>query len=215
MGFIAEFTVVSPILRETARAVPDMRFQTEDVQPVDEENANFVFWASGSEFEQLEAALELDSTITGFALLAEVGERRLYRTTLTEEATSHMTYQEASEFGIVFLEGTATHEGWHFRARVPSRDALQAYRNVCRDKGLPFQLDRLFRENSHDVSDKYGLTDRQYEALVLAYERGYFGADRETTLEVIATDLDISRQALAARLRRGHERLIANTLIRQ
>lgn len=213
MAFIAEFTVVSPIIRETAEAVPDMEFHTEDLQLVDAEQANFVFWADGDDFARLDTALAHDSTIDDFALLTEVGNRRLYRTTLTQAGTTYLTYPDASDHDIVFLNVTTTHDGSHFRARVPSRNALQAYRDACRDKGLPFHLERVYRENPDDASGRYGLTDRQYEALVLAYERGYFGAERNTTLEAIARDLDISRQALAARLRRGHERLIANTLV--
>lgn len=213
MGFIAEFTVVSPIIRETAEAVPEMEFHTEDLQLVDAEHTNFIFWVDGGDFGQLEAALARDSTIDEFALLTEVGERRLYRTTLTQDGAAYLTYPDASDLDIVFLNVTTTHEGSHFRARIPSRDALQAYRDACRDKGLTFHLERVYRGGPNDTSGRYGLTDRQYEALVLAYKRGYFGAERDTTLETIASDLGISRQALAARLRRGHERLIANTLV--
>lgn len=213
MGFIAEFTVVSPIIRETAEAVPEMEFHTEDLQLVDAEHTNFIFWVDGGDFGQLEAALARDSTIDEFALLTEVGERRLYRTTLTQDGAAYLTYPDASDLDIVFLNVTTTHEGSHFRARIPSRDALQTYRDTCRDKDLTFHLERVYRGGPNDTSGRYGVTDRQYEALVLAYKRGYFGAERDTTLETIASDLGISRQALAARLRRGHERLIANTLV--
>jgi predicted DNA binding protein len=57
------------------------------------------------------------------------------------------------------------------------------------------------------------LTDTQREALVLAYERGYFGSPRETSLEEVAAELDITQQSLSSRLRRGHRRLIAATLV--
>jgi Predicted DNA binding protein len=57
------------------------------------------------------------------------------------------------------------------------------------------------------------LTDTQREALVLAYERGYFNSPRESSLEAIGEELGITQQSLSSRLRRGHRRLIENTLI--
>jgi predicted DNA binding protein len=59
----------------------------------------------------------------------------------------------------------------------------------------------------------FELTDTQREALVLAYERGYFDSPRESSLEAVAEELGITQQSLSSRLRRGHRRLIENTLI--
>ncbi|MFC7019992.1 MULTISPECIES: helix-turn-helix domain-containing protein [Haloarcula] len=56
------------------------------------------------------------------------------------------------------------------------------------------------------------LTAPQREALLLAYEMGYFDEPRAATLEDIAARLDISRQAVANRLRRGHRALIRKML---
>ncbi len=58
----------------------------------------------------------------------------------------------------------------------------------------------------------YELTETQREALVLAYERGYFDTPRETSLEEIADEIGITQQSLSSRLRRGHRRLIKATL---
>jgi predicted DNA binding protein len=47
---------------------------------------------------------------------------------------------------------------------------------------------------------------------VLALRHGYFDTPRETTLEELAVELDISRQALSERIRRGNERLLRQSL---
>lgn len=212
MGFIAEFTLSSPLMLATAKAVPEMTLEMEDLQLVGDGPARFIFWASGGDFSRLEAALVDDDTVADFTLLAAVGDRRLYRVSFIEARKHQLTYPAAAEYDIVYLDLVATAEGSHVRAQVPTRDALQAYRAACEARDVPFQLDRLYQEGSTDPGERYGLTKRQSEALRLAHERGYFGSEREATLEEIASELDISRQALAGRLRRGHERLIANTI---
>ena len=45
-----------------------------------------------------------------------------------------------------------------------------------------------------------------------AWEAGYFETPREATLEDLASDLEISQQALSNRVRRGLNTLISNTL---
>jgi predicted DNA binding protein len=213
MGFIAEFELSSPLMRETTRAVPEMTFEMEDLQLREAQPANYVFWASGGDFDELEAALRADSTVDDFVFLTRIRDRQLCRVTFTEAAEERLAYPIASESDIVYLNLTQTSDGSEIRAQVPSRDALQAYREACAEREIPFTLDRLYEEESRGETNEFGLTKRQHEALVRAYEAGYFGDSRDATLEDIAAYLDISRQALAGRLRRGHERLIENTVL--
>jgi predicted DNA binding protein len=211
MSFIAEYTINSPMLKDTHEAVPEMRFEMEDLQLLEGTQPKYVFWATGGDFDRLETVLGEDPYVISFSHLTTVGQRRLYRLNFTQEAKEMMTYPEASRFDIVFLGATSTTEGVHFRTQVPTRDALSEFRRTCEAKGLSFSLDRIYQEGD-DAADQYGLTDRQREALVLAHERGYYGPDREVSLAELAAELDISRQAFADRLRRGLEKLLGNTV---
>ncbi|MFB6296675.1 MAG: helix-turn-helix domain-containing protein, partial [Halobacteriales archaeon] len=55
-------------------------------------------------------------------------------------------------------------------------------------------------------------TDEQREALVAAYEQGYFAEPRETSLEALAESLELSPTAVAGRLRRGMKATVEMTL---
>lgn len=213
MSYIADFTIRSPLMKEAAEAVPETTFEMVDLQLLDGEKPRYIFWANGRRFAELDLALESDRTVDSFACLTDEETRRLYRVNFTESGKEMMTYKDACKCDIVFLKVTATNRGTRVRAQIPTRDRLRAFCSSCREKGVPFELERLFRDESLGSGVDYGLTERQCEALVLAYQRGYFGTKRETTLEEIAAELDISRQAFADRLRRGQEHLIANTLI--
>lgn len=199
-------------MQETANAVPGMRFRMEDLQLVADGPAKYLFWAEGAPFTDLEAALETDPTVTSFTCLAELGDRNLYRVSFTDEMKAKMTYLDASANDIVFLELSSVGERSRIRARVPHRDALHTYIDACRAKDIPVRVESLYVEDSDGPTHRFGLTEQQYEALVESYEAGYFESERQVTLADIATDLGITRQALAGRLRRGHKQLIAATL---
>jgi predicted DNA binding protein len=57
------------------------------------------------------------------------------------------------------------------------------------------------------------LTRAQREALGLAFDRGYFDVPRDGSLDEMATNLDISPQALSDRLRRGQRNLLEVALV--
>ena len=52
----------------------------------------------------------------------------------------------------------------------------------------------------------------QQEALVLAYERGYFESPHEVTLTELGEELGITQQAVGSRLRNGSKYVIGSTL---
>jgi predicted DNA binding protein len=112
------------------------------------------------------------------------------------------------------LEGIGTSEGWKFEVRAEDRDSIGEFRKACQDHDIPIEITAVHAllpvpDDAHD------LTDAQQEALLLAYERGYFDSPRSTSLEEIATELGITQQSLSSRLRRGHRRLIGGTLVRK
>ena len=57
------------------------------------------------------------------------------------------------------------------------------------------------------------LTDKQGEALELAFEQGYYEIPRDTTAKEFAEAVGISHQALSERLRRAHKNLAENTVV--
>ncbi|WIV68693.1 helix-turn-helix domain-containing protein [Natrialbaceae archaeon AArc-T1-2] len=213
MSLIAEYELSNPILRGTRRALPDLQFQVEDEQLSRSELPKLVFWTTGDErdLERLEDLLADDPTVDDVERLAALGGRRLYRVALTEVGVVGMTYQDAVELGITFLDIRVTGEPMQYRAQVPTREALFAYRERCRDRGLSFRLVGLY-EGKAEPTNRYGVTDRQREVLLAALEHGYFDVPRGTTLEELAAELDASGQALSALLRRGQANLLRHTL---
>ncbi|WP_224333334.1 bacterio-opsin activator domain-containing protein [Haloprofundus halobius] len=113
---------------------------------------------------------------------------------------------------IALLSATGTADGWTFKCRVPTRDCLSAFQAYCESHEIQLELRQLRRLRGEQTKSE-GLTDAQRETLLLAFHRGYFDVPREASLDSLAEEFGISRQAVADRLRRGYRNLVRRVLI--
>lgn len=210
MSFIAEFELDSPLLQAASESLPDVEITDEDFIFRRNGLPRFIFKATGDGVENLGSALEDDPTVEQFTCLGESAVGRIYRVTYADVVEEVATYQAASEYDVVFLDFRLRAGMWHIRVRAPSRDALHRYRELCRERDLGFELERIYQQTSD--GSRYGLTDCQHETLLLAFEMGYFDSPRTATLSDVADELGVTRQAVADRLRRGHRQLVESTL---
>lgn len=209
---IVEHWTDGPLLKETLERVPEMSVRPEE-QHDDGEVGHYILWAEGGDFEAFEANLDADPSVTDPRTLTKLETRRLYRVSSTEGIYETATHPRWSDLGLVFLEAEATHEGWTFRMQVPDREALAEYRDLYRERDRPFQLRTIYRESDARGGPEPELTDPQREALVAAYESGYFDVPQEVSQADVAARLDISPQALSERLQRGTRTLVGATLV--
>lgn len=213
MSLIAEFRLSSPDfpLMDALSSVPDMRLRVEQAIAEHSDRPILFLWASGDDFQTFEEALKSDPTIVDPTRVEDTGDRRLYRVQATEEARM-VLYPAELETGTSRLSVSATAQGVETRMRLPDRGALCRFREICKEQGVSFTLQRLYESNDSSSSNQYGMSTKQQITLQKAIERGYYAVPREITLEELATELNISRQAASERLRRGCHILIANTL---
>jgi predicted DNA binding protein len=170
------------------------------------------FWVRGAEAEDIEASFEVHEGVTDIRLIDSVAHEYLMRAEWEREYVGILT--ALSETNIVVLSGVGTKEGWKFEVRGESRAAIGEFRDYSQENDI--QIDITAVHALLPIQEEgYDLTDAQREALVLAYERGYFDSPREASLDDVARELGITQQSLSSRLRRGHRRLIAATLIRK
>ena len=113
---------------------------------------------------------------------------------------------------MTVLSATGSNDGRTFELRAHEGEQFSTFRRYCEDQGIPVTLTSLSRITTAERTD-HGLTAEQHEALTLAYGQGCYDGSRRTDLEELATRLGITRQAPAARLRRGWRNLIASTII--
>ena len=197
-------------LSETLQMVPEATFECEKSVETAAGTVMPLVWARAPDAEELETALATDPTVNEAQLLSAFDDKRLYwmewddriqlivKVLLNEEAT--------------ILDASTDSGRWVFRILYPTSDGLSEAGAFCEGHGPPLDILSV-HEMVGDPSGRYGLTEAQYEALMLAYERGYYKVPQEASLGDIADRLNISHQSLSERLRRGNKVLITDTLL--
>lgn len=215
MATLAEFTVPSDSfpLGSIFQDYPGATIKLERVIPTGSAIIPY-FWVHGiteAEEAAIEAAFRDHPDVVNIKLIDEVEGDYLMRVEWRVEYQGVL--KAIVETDVVLTSGTGTYEAWHFEVRAEEQGAIANFQAYAREHDIPLEL-RMMQSLSEEAKEpEYGLTDDQREALVLAYDRGYYRSPREVTLDELAPDLGITGQAFGARLRRGVDHLIGNTLV--
>jgi len=167
------------------------------------------FWVRGVETKDIEAAFEPHVGVTNIRLVDSIDDEYLMRAEWEPEYFGVLS--ALAEANVVVLSGIGTKEEWRFEVRGEGQESFAEFRTYCQENDIPIAITAVHAMLPIQ-GEGYELTETQREALVLAYERGYFDTPREVSLEEIADELGITQQSLSSRLRRGHRRLIGATL---
>jgi predicted DNA binding protein len=220
MSVLAELTIPASefVLAETLHSVPDIRIEIKRVVAGANEVTPY-FWAAEGDLDAFEHALRDDETVRDTLTLEEYPgddsgadrEERFYRVTWELDDRNLLAALEDANAPV--LEAASSDDEWEIKLLSPDREALSAFHDYCVTHDIQFQLDRVYHAENPQEEGEYDVTADQQEALTAAFDAGYFDVPRETTLTDLADSLDISQNALSARLRRGHRNLVENTLV--
>lgn len=210
---IAEFTLRAgdfPLGR-VFETDPDARFELDRVIPADDTFMPY-FWVYSSNLTDVLSILEDLPELRSVVLMEDLGDKGLFRAEWNPQFKGVMDAIAATD--VTVLSAVGSTDGWVFELRTDSSQAFSDFQEHCEDHGVGVELTRLSRvsEESTDLDDV--LTREQREALVLAFEKGYYDDPRGTDLDSLAAQLGISRQAFAARLRRGYRNFVESSLVR-
>lgn len=207
-GIVASVQLDHPdlLLRPSLRRCSDVTVEPEYCTAVDGHTVVYVT-ATGSAFEEFEAGLEADPTVTDPVLLDRFPDRRIYRVVLTDRAITYTSTTAA--VGARILEQTGRLEGWTVELRLPDRDALVEFNDRCRDRNVSVHVTHL---QTADEDGVVGLTPKQSELLSVAYEEGYFEVPRGISQAELARRFDVSKSAISQRLRRAIQELCRRTI---
>ncbi|MGQ3412232.1 helix-turn-helix domain-containing protein [Natrinema sp. LN54] len=215
MGFTAAIRLVHDDLPlvPTIERCPGVTLRLEYGTTIDGRRLQFVsVFGDGDREEtgaELEDAMAADPTVSDPTRVAAFENRDVYRVVVETEL--EIVPDHCVEYGMFVFSVTSDAGGWVARIHLPDRDALSAFRERSRERGISFRVTQLY---DSAVSDEqaYFLTERQYEILTMAYYADYFAVPRKTTQDDLADRLEVSDSAVSQRLRRAISELIAATL---
>ncbi|ELZ27044.1 bacterio-opsin activator HTH domain-containing protein [Halogeometricum pallidum JCM 14848] len=219
MGLVAEFGISCPALPlvDVAAAVPEAMLVL-DLQFNHGNRPLFLATVTGASQRVVEDALTEAYDVGEWTFIGVADETYRYQIVPALSFEAQLGGQIDDLSG---LEALATADavierieveptGWRQMGWFASRDAFSEFSSFWQ-RHSEFSLYRLTVDGEAE-SPGDGLTDRQHEALRVAFELGYFEIPRRTSLQQIATELDISASSVSERLRRAQTKLIHETV---
>ena len=211
MSVILEFSISATAfpLGKVLAGSP-MQLELERIVPTRDMIMPFV-WATGDDHDAFAEMVRTQSNVRELLVLDRIGESGLYRIEW-EEPPGDLIDGIAEADGVV-LEARG-HGDWTFRLRFSDHDKLSAFHNHVIKNGSPIHINRTYTlTEATGGGHHFGLSQEQREALLLALQNGYFETPSEMSLDTLADELGISRQALSNRIRRGNEKILREVLL--
>ncbi|ELZ27083.1 bacterio-opsin activator HTH domain-containing protein [Halogeometricum pallidum JCM 14848] len=188
---------------------PAATVELERVVPNDEVLIPYA-WVYGVCVDDVEAAFSSHPGVRSLRLVDAVDDQYLLRVEWDPSYRGVLSALAATR--VPLLEAVGTSERWLFRIRGDKRHDVAAFYDRCQEWSVPVTMTELHSLTPRQRSAEATLTDAQREALVLAYERGYFDTPRGVTMAELGSKLGISQQAVGSRIRRGINCILGETL---
>jgi predicted DNA binding protein len=195
-------------LAEFFERVPDARVECESAVANPTDHALLVVRADSRE-NPVDSALRADPSVAAVERFGERTDGWTYR--VTWEGRPRRLMQRLVAEDITLMSARGRDGEWQLRLLAPNREGISRAHEImddldCRDKCRSIS-------GLHDDSNRSELTNDQHEALVEAFEAGYYNVPRDVTAAEVATGLGISHQALSERLRRAYRSILATELV--
>jgi hypothetical protein len=212
MSIFGEFRVPprALALSETFEAEPETVIQIDRVVASEMESLTPYFLVSGVSNADFEAAARSDESIDALQQILDSELGTLYRARWGDSVEALV--QAYTSEGTSVLKARGTANGWVLRIRFDDHALIGEFTRLLRDRGFSFDLVRLHEMSYAQTGSQFGLTPKQHEALITAWQMGYFDLPRETSMAAVAEELGIRPQSLSDRLRRAQNTLIGDTL---
>ena len=168
-----------------------------------------LLWVRYADRDDVELAFDDDPTVSSANCLSNAGDELLYRMEWAEHVQMLLRMLTSSEATVLDAYGRGGR--WELRMLYPEREGFSETHRFCEEHGLSLDIVSI-REVADESAGRFGLTECQHRTLLLAMQHGYFEVPRETTLQELAAELDVSHQALSERLRRATGALVEDTV---
>jgi predicted DNA binding protein len=170
-----------------------------------------LFWLYETDAEVFVDAVRDHEGVKGLTEFDATGDRILYAMawdSATDELLSAIT-----ENNGYLLKGAGSGTQWSFQIRFPDHETLSSFDETCRERGIEFEVERVYNPTPPEAAEWFGLSTAQRETLVLALREGYFDIPRQISTKELGEELGVSDQAVIERLRRAVRTLADNTIL--
>ncbi|WP_372480916.1 helix-turn-helix domain-containing protein (plasmid) [Halomicrobium sp. HM KBTZ05] len=197
-------------LAETFTRRPDVEVRMVRLVAHGLDEAMPFLWADCDDVDRLRRVVGADESVHGVDVLTDADGECLLR--IDWGPAVGLFAQILAEADASILDASGHDGRWQFQIFFPEHDRVSQTYEFCADHGIDIAVERIDRLSETSAYGHLGLTERQYETLVSAYELGYYDVPRGINQAELAANFDISHQALSERLRRAHGTVVTNAL---
>ncbi|MFW5920113.1 MAG: helix-turn-helix domain-containing protein [archaeon] len=193
------------------RGFPDSHIRIERTVPTGTAFLPY-FWTDETTVQGVTEQLEAVSSVEACSVVDVVDDEALVRVEWAERDVDFLATVERT--GGTVVDAVCTSGGWTVTVQFDDHADLGEYYRQCVTNGVQVSIASVRGPTPADRSGStFELTEPQRQALLEAYESGYFDVPRRTNLDELATELDVSDTAVSQRLRRGTARLVDSALV--
>jgi predicted DNA binding protein len=212
MSIFGEFRVPPSALAlsETFAAEPETVVDIDQDVASNKDHLCPYFAVSGVSHTPFETAARTDASVDSLQSVHESKKGRIYRAQWRDRVETLV--HEYTRDGASILNARGDVSGWLLRMRFDAHTQISTFTTALRDHDFSFELVRLHEMTYTKAGSRFGLTTKQQEALITAWEMGFFDLPRDVSMADVAEELGISAQSFSDRLRRAQHTLIADAL---
>ncbi|EMA07528.1 helix-turn-helix domain-containing protein [Haloferax denitrificans] len=214
MAIVAEVLLKSESLPlvKLAQSLPNDEITLTQAVSLEDSRQLFMLSVPADAREAFDAAASDQPEVLDVLSVGQTPDGWFYQV-IIDESSGLFDPQEIEEMEGVLMEATITGDGWLERKVFADYDALSSLRDRCQVAGVQFELINIASNPENpDERAQFGLTDRQYEAMAIAFSLGYYETPRAASTADVADELDISAPSVSDLLRRAERQLISQTL---
>lgn len=213
MSTVGDFVVSADAfaLAETLEATPEISVEFDRIVTHSREWIMPFLWVSGpgEEFDRFDAALARDPSVREATVSDSFPDSRLYKMRWCRDVAR--VVDSVLDHEGTILEAAGQDGSWNLKVRFGDREQLTTFHDHFSEQG-DVVLEELFSP-VEPHSGTFNLTPKQRNALVAAYDAGYYESPRRVTASDLAGEFGLSQQAFSERLHRGTAKLVEEALV--
>ncbi|MCO8244129.1 helix-turn-helix domain-containing protein [Haladaptatus sp. AB643] len=214
MAIVAEILLADRALPlvDLACSIPSNEISISNIVPLEDERLLVAVTMTDDSREAFEREVDAQPEVVDTVKLGRTAEGWFYRLTIDDEsglAASH----DHEAFKGVLMNAAVTPEGVRHQKVFSDYEAFKTHRDLCAAQNIPFKLLNIAADPENPGErDQFGLTEKQHQAISLAFARGYYDSPRTLSTKELANELGISGPSASDLLRRAENQLISQTL---
>lgn len=199
-------------LVELAGSIPSNEISIENAVVLENEQYFLLVTIEADSYDKFKDELNDQDEIIDWTPVGQTHDKWFYQILLDDFPSLYEVY-DPTQVDVVPIKSTVTNEGAIQRLLFSDYDEFGKFQQRCNKANIHFRL-LTISSNFENIESapQSELTDRQYEALTVAFSEGYYDSPRRASTKEIASELGISAPAVSKLLQRAERRLVKQAI---